>query len=213
MDCISLNNVIPNVFDPSTVKSEIWLKNTEFTKGKKYLVAAASGTGKSSLCSFIYGDRMDFRGNIRMDGVNVRDIRQSGWERIRRKEISIVFQDLKLFPELTALENILIKNELTQYKSEEEIRRRLVMLGLEDRINTKAATLSWGQQQRVAFVRALCQPYDFIIMDEPLSHLDEGNANLISQILGEELRENGAGAIVTSLGLTLKLNYDKTLRL
>ena len=69
--------------------------------------------------------------------------------------------------------------------------------------------MSFGQQQRVALVRALCQPFDFIFLDEPISHLDEENGRIMSRILVEEADRQGAGIIVTSIGKHLELNYNK----
>ena len=96
-----------------------------------------------------------------------------------------------------------------EYKVEECVDR----LGIADKRNAKVETLSWGQQQRVAFIRALCQPFDFIFLDEPISHLDEENVRIMSQILRDEVRKHGAGLILTSIGKHLSLDYSKTLRL
>lgn len=71
----------------------------------------------------------------------------------------------------------------------------------------------FGQQQRVAFVRALCQPFDFIFLDEPVSHLDDGNGKIMADILHEEAEKQGAGIIVTSIGKHIPLNYDRVLSL
>ena len=65
--------------------------------------------------------------------------------------------------------------------------------------------LSFGQQQRVAFIRSLCQPFDFIFLDEPISHLDDENSAIMSQLLMEETEKQGAGVIVTSIGKHLEL--------
>lgn len=73
--------------------------------------------------------------------------------------------------------------------------------------------MSFGQQQRVAFVRALCQPFDFIFLDEPISHLDDGNSKVMADILCEEIGKRGAGAVVTSIGKHLPLEYDRVLSL
>ena len=213
MQCISLNKLIPSVFEDEGMVSQVWLKDLAFEKGQRYLIEAASGTGKTSLCSFIYGDRRDFRGDILFDNSSVRILDNNLLRSYRERNLSVVFQDLKLFPELTALENVIVKNQLTNYKTIEQIRQLFDSLGLSHRIDTPASKLSLGQQQRVSFIRALCQPFDFIILDEPISHLDMGNADIISQILETELSERGASAIVTSLGVTLNIRYDKRLKL
>lgn len=86
-------------------------------------------------------------------------------------------------------------------------------LGIADKINIKVGQLSFGQQQRVALIRALCQPFDFIFLDEPISHLDESNGNIMCELLMKEVQKQGAGVIVTSIGKHLELNYDKIVRL
>ena len=129
------------------------------------------------------------------------------------KVSSILFQELRIFPELTALENVLLKNRLNDYKKKKEIIALFEAIGIPDKINEKAGMLSFGQQQRVAFIRSLCQPFDFIFLDEPISHLDDENSAIMSQLLMEETEKQGAGVIVTSIGKHLELPYDETLRL
>jgi ABC-type lipoprotein export system ATPase subunit len=125
----------------------------------------------------------------------------------------MLFQDLRLFPELTAWENVWIKNNLTGYKKRKEIRSLFDALDVGDKLNVQVQKLSYGQQQRVAFIRALCQPYDFIFLDEPLSHLDDENSALVSRMLAEEIEKQEAGMIVTSVGKQADLTYDEVWRL
>ena len=73
--------------------------------------------------------------------------------------------------------------------------------------------LSFGQQQRVAFIRSLCQPFDFIFLDEPISHIDDENSAIMSQLFMDDTEKQGAGVIVSSCGKHLELPYDETLRL
>jgi ABC-type phosphate/phosphonate transport system ATPase subunit len=71
--------------------------------------------------------------------------------------------------------------------------------------------MSYGQQQRVALMRALAQPFDFLLADEPISHLDDANAQAMGQLMLRETRAQGAGLIVTSIGKHLDLPYDNHL--
>jgi len=127
--------------------------------------------------------------------------------------VSHLFQELRLFPELTALENVEIKNRLTRFKTTAQITAWFERLGIADKTGQKIARMSYGQQQRVAFMRALVQPYDFIIMDEPVSHLDDDNAAIMGEIVGEEAAQQGAGIIITSIGRHIDMVYNKTFRL
>ena len=106
MSSIKLRNAIPDIFaDSKSLTSEVWLHDVDFERGKSYLIEADSGTGKSSLCSYIYGLRSDYQGTILIDDRDIRRFSINKWCEIRQSKISILFQDLRLFGELTAMEN------------------------------------------------------------------------------------------------------------
>lgn len=214
MNNINLQQTLPNVFaERESIVSEVWKKNLEFRKGEIYLIEADSGTGKSSLCSYIYGYRNDYQGTFNFDKENIRNLSVSKWVDVRKHSLSMLFQELRLFSELTALENIQLKNSLTGYKSKKEIETLFEAMGIDDKYNSKVCKLSFGQQQRVAFIRSLCQPFDFIFLDEPISHLDETNGQIMGDLLMQEVKKQGAGVIVTSIGKHIELNYNKIFKL
>lgn len=213
MDRIALQNTLPCVFEGRDVQSDIWLQDVTFQKGETILVEASSGTGKSSLCSYIIGYRKDYLGNILFDGKDIRQHSVSDWTKVRQHNLSLLFQELRLFPELTALENVQIKNGLTNHKSVNEIEDWFHRLGIADKMASKVGLMSFGQQQRVAMIRALVQPFDFLMVDEPISHLDDENSAIMCEIMMEEVRRQGAGVIVTSIGKHMNMSYDKTYRL
>ena len=206
--------MLPQVFSNTTdLKSDVWKQHIQFEKGKVYLVEAMSGTGKSTLCSYILGYRHDYTGKVCFDQTDGKMLSISDWVNIRKNSISHLFQELRLFPELTAMENIQIKNNLTGYKDEKEILGWFEMLGIADKVNAKIGRMSFGQQQRVAMIRALVQPFDFILADEPISHLDDRNSALMAQLMMSEAQKQGAGVIVTSIGKHMNLQYDMIYRL
>ena len=214
MNKITLDNTLPNVFlGRADIQSEIWRQQVTFEKGKTYLIEAQSGTGKSSLCSFIIGYRKDFDGKILFDGKDSRQLSVSEWIELRQRHISLLFQELRLFPELTAMENIEIKNSLTHHKQKKEIEGWFEALGIADKIDAPVRLMSFGQQQRVAMIRALVQPFDFLLCDEPISHLDDENSQIMANIMTEEAGKQGAGIIITSIGKHMELPYDKTFSL
>ncbi len=214
MNTIELTGTLPMVFSRRTdIQSDIWQRNVTLEKGHTYLIEANSGTGKSSLCSYIIGYRKDYSGTILFDGRDTRTLRVSDWVRIRMQHISYLFQELRLFPELTAVENVEIKNRLTNFKTKEQIHRWFEALQIEDRMDTKVRFMSFGQQQRVAMIRALVQPFDFLLLDEPISHLDDSNSDMMRDIMLQEATRQGAGIVVTSIGKHMQLNYDKTFSL
>lgn len=195
------------------IHSEVWLQNITLERGKRYLISAESGTGKSSMCSYIYGYRQDYSGVIAFDGKDIHSLSVDQWCDIRQRHIAYLPQDMRLFGELTALENVELKNRLTGFKSNEEIRRLFEIMGIADKQDSLASKLSIGQQQRVAIIRTLCQPCDFILLDEPVSHLDEDNNRIVAELIAQEAAHQGAGVIATSVGNHLKMEVDQIFRL
>ena len=214
MDAIKLEMVYPKVFTISEVQdSAIWNKQVDFLKTKKYLIKASSGKGKSSFCNFVYGTRLDYNGTILFDSIETKTLDRKHWDTIHQTHLSFVFQDLQLFPELTSLENIALKNNITKHKTIDEIEYMLDLLGIRKKQNECISTMSYGQQQRVAIIRALCQPFDFLLLDEPTSHLDDENASKIGELVSEEIKKQNACLIVMSIGKDLPIDYDKILDL
>ena len=184
MNRIHLRQTLPQVFaDRDAITSDVWHRDITFHKGKRYLIEAASGTGKSSLCSYVYGYRNDYQGIINFDERNIRSLSVNDWIDIRKHSLSILFQELRIFPELTAIENIQLKNRLTNFKKRKEVLTLFEAIGIADKVNEKAGKLSFGQQQRVAFIRSLCQPFDFIFLDEATNALDANNEREIMEQL------------------------------
>lgn len=214
MDKILFNNVLPHVFENNEdITSEVWRKDVAFEKGNTYLVEADSGKGKSTFCSYVIGYRHDYSGQILFDDKDIKAMRVADWTNVRKQNISYLFQELRLFPELTAFENVEIKNRLTGFKTIEEIEQMFERLGIMDKLNVKVGLMSFGQQQRVAMIRALVQPFDFILADEPISHLDSRNSQTMGEMMMEEVKRQGAGVIVTSIGKHIEMHYDKVLKL
>lgn len=211
---IRLHDVVPEIFaERNDIVSDIWHTDVVLERGKNYLIEAASGTGKSSLCSYLYGQRGDYRGVISFDGEDVKKYDINRWCDIRQHNVSILFQDLRLFGELTALENVEIKNRITKHRTQKQIEVWFEELGIGDKLNSRIDRMSYGQQQRVALIRSLCQPYDFLFLDEPISHLDDRNSDIMRDIILREAGTAGAAVVATSIGKHMNIDYDKTLRL
>ncbi|MBP3213716.1 MAG: ATP-binding cassette domain-containing protein [Bacteroidaceae bacterium] len=214
MNKIQLLHTLPNVFEGRIdIVSDIWQQDVTFEKGELYLVEANSGTGKSSLCSYIYGYRHDYQGQILFDGEDIRKYSVAKWTNVRQKHFALLWQELRMFPELTAWENVEIKNKLTGFQKRKQIEEWFDMLGITDRLHAKVGRMSFGQQQRVALIRALCQPFDFLLVDEPISHLDDSNAEIMGRIMTTEAKRQGAGIIATSIGKHIELEYDRIFNL
>ena len=219
MNKIQFNHVLPQVFQAIATEknvamtSSIWLQDVTFERGRHYLIEADSGKGKSTFCSYILGYRHDYSGQILFDGKDSRQYTIADWSKLRQRHVSCLFQELRLFPELTAFENVEIKNKLTRHKTRQQIERWFECLGIADKLTAKVGRMSFGQQQRVALMRALVQPFDFLLADEPISHLDDRNAETMATLIKEEACSQGASLIITSIGKRLPINYDITLQL
>lgn len=214
LERIELRGMLPRVFVSEPISSsEVWRSDVVFRRGEYVMVEAASGAGKSSMCAYIFGSRTDYEGRLLFDGTDASQLGPEEWQRMRRVNIAYLPQELALFPELTAWENIQLKNRLTGHVDDARIREWLERLGIADRADYPAGKMSIGQQQRLAIVRALCQPFDFILLDEPVSHLDEANNHIAASLIHEEASRQGAGIISTSVGNRLLLEYSRHLRL
>ena len=217
IDKITLQNLVPPVFmgDPDHEKrhSDVWRRNTSLERGKLYCIDAASGTGKTSLCSFLFGVRRDYAGSIIFNDTNISSYKIKDWCEIRRRHLAYMPQELDVFGELTALDNILLKNRLTHFKTEAEIRQMFEELEIDNRINSYCARMSVGQRQRVALIRSLCQPLDFILLDEPVSHLDAVNNAKCAAMVVAEARRQEASVVSTSVGNPLAITDPIVLKL
>ena len=214
MQSITLSDVLPRVFaDRSDIRSQVWRTDLRLESGKKYLIMAESGGGKSSLCAYIYGYRTDYEGTIRFDNRSIGELSIAEWCNVRRNDIAYLPQELRLFPELTALENVELKNRLSRHKTSEQIAEMFDRLGIADKLNSPVGKLSIGQQQRVAIIRTLCQPCSFFLLAEPVSHLDAANNSIVARMVTEEAERLGAGIIATSVGNNLDINAEEVLRL
>jgi len=181
-----LQNILPFPLKEQkfTHVSNIWQTDCFFEKGKKYLVLAPSGKGKSTFLHILYGLRKDYEGRVSFDKENIQKFQPSEWANLRKDKLAIVFQDL-----------------------------RAARLGIQDLLQQSCETLSYGQKQRVAIIRALVQPFDFLLLDEPFSHLDEENTKNALSLITEICQEQEAGMILVSLGEEYPIEFDKHLQL
>ena len=202
------------MLEQDTSGSEVWEADSLLLEqGKTFVVEAPSGRGKTSLLSVIYGIRKDYRGHSFLDERELGSFAPKEWSQIRKHKLSFIFQGLELFDDLTALENIQLKNRITAYHTDERIMEMARKLGIDLFLHRKAGILSFGQQQRAAIIRALCQPFDFLLADECFSHMDSENSLIAYQLIREECKARGAGLILTSLSKTDLPDADMSLNL
>lgn len=130
---------------------------------------------------------------------------------LRATQISVIFQDMRLFPALTAWENIEIKRQLTNTVTEVQVTNWMEQLCISHKRDASGTTLSYGEQQRVAIIRALVQPYSWLLMDEPFSHLDKENTARAIQLIAEVTTQNKASMLLADLDDNNHFTYTKKL--
>lgn len=198
---LSLQGVIPVPLREKVTayQSGMWNAARTFSKGDYVFVQAPSGTGKTTLVHILYGLRKDYEGTVKWDNILLTGLNSETLAKLRTNNVSVIFQDMRLFPELTAWENIEAKRRLTNTVTAEQANSWLDRLGLAEKKNSLGSTLSYGEQQRVAIVRALLQPFEWLLMDEPFSHLDHANTDKAIALIGEVVRQHNAGMILADL--------------
>lgn len=210
---LHLENLLPHPLAPLTRPSDVWQQSLRFAAGERVFVQAPSGTGKTTLIHLLYGLRRDASGSVRWDG---KDLWPQGVEALaalRSGPVSVVFQDLRLFPELTAWENLQVKADLGTDISEREMEGWLQRLGLDHRRNALAKTLSYGERQRVAILRALVQPARWLLLDEPFSHLDAANTAAAVSLIGSVCNRRGTAFLYADLDANAHFTYTRRLKL
>lgn len=211
---ILLQEIIPTYFEKEQITgSEIWDKNISFNKGEHVHIVAPSGSGKTSLIHFIYGLRKDYEGTISYQNENIKNFSLEKYSTFRQRHLSIVFQDLRLFAEQSVKNNIELKRQLNPYHPPQKMEEMARRLGILNKLSRLAKTCSYGEQQRIAIIRSLMQPFDFLLMDEPFSNLDESNRAKAFELIKEECTLRNASMIFADLKELDFLKREKILKL
>lgn len=198
---IEFNLVIPEPIQSNyNPASEIWNQKFSLQTGTEYNINAKSGKGKSTFTQIIYGIRKDFQGDVLVDNKSIKSISNADLAKMRQEQLSILFQDLRLFTELTAKDNILVNAALNDDPPLHLINDWANQLGVAHLLERPAGLLSYGERQRIALIRALIQPFQWILLDEPFSHLDLENTEIAYSLIKQRAKEQNAGIILTTLG-------------
>jgi cell division transport system ATP-binding protein len=159
--------------------------NLEIRKGEFCVLAGPSGAGKSTLLRLLFCAERASSGQVILQGKNLARLKPSQIPYVRRN-IGVVFQDFKLLPEISVVDNVALALEV-QGRAPEEVRRRslevLKQVGLSHKLHQRAANLSGGEQQRVAIARALVPEPAILLCDEPTGNLDAERAKDILELL------------------------------
>ena len=209
---ICLDQVIPHPLMESGISSsEIWGKSVTFEKPNFIRIEAQSGKGKSTLLHILYGLRFDYQGSCKIDGLDSSSFSKEKWRILWTDQLSLLFQDLRLFLNLSARENLELLP--STYKEGPSMVDMCKELAIDHLLDCPVATLSFGQRQRFALVRSLLKPFEWLLLDEPFSHLDEKNAVRAAHLIKTCAKIRKAGVLYTSLSTSNPLPNDHTLSL
>jgi ABC-type lipoprotein export system ATPase subunit len=168
--------------------------------GELLVILGASGSGKSTLLNVLGLLEEPDRGDVWFGDERVSALGRSARSRARGRMVGFVFQSFMLLPELTALENVLLAARYTGRRGPAIRQRALELLegfGVLDRRDHYPPQLSGGEQQRVAFCRALLGDPPILLADEPTGNLDDGNARVILEALRYRARAGSAVVVVS----------------
>lgn len=213
---LELKNIIPIPLKEKLLQrnSDIWNKHVQFNASDFIKIKAPSGTGKTTFVHIIYKLRYDYEGDVIWNNKDLRSTQAEELATLRQQQLSIIFQDLRLFPNLTAKENIELKRVMQKPLYESNIIDEMAaQLGITSILQQKASMCSYGEQQRIAIIRSLMQPFNWLIMDEPFSHLDKNNIDKAAALIASECKKRNAGIILTDLEDDDHFAYSKFMNL
>ena len=171
----------------------------QIKRGDFLFITGPSGSGKSTLLKLLYGGEHPTTGKVLVNSVELSGLRGNNLSKLRR-QIGVVFQDYKLIPRRTVLENVAFVL-WAQGFTRKEIHRRLLptlkLVGLQDKANCFPEELSGGEQQRVSIARAIVSTPPLLLADEPTGNLDPDNSWQVIKIL-KKLNSIGITVIVTT---------------
>jgi lipoprotein-releasing system ATP-binding protein len=185
-------------------------------KGEVVALVAPSGSGKSTLLH-IAGllDAAD-AGEVSINGQKMDAQSDRRRTATRRNEVGFVYQFHHLLPEFTALENIVLPqlaNGVGERAARDHAMELMARVGVDARATHRPAELSGGEQQRVAFCRALANRPALLLADEPTGNLDPDTSDTVFAALMELVRDTGLSALIATHNLDLAARMDRTLRL
>ena len=185
-----------------------------FEEGQVCAVMGSSGSGKTTLLSLMAGLDLPTSGRVLFDGVSTAEL---DLERYRREQAAVIYQNFRLFPLLTAAENIMYPMELRGIRTRAARDRAMALL---ERVGLPAsaadrfpAMLSGGEQQRVAIARALGMETRLLLADEPTGNLDTVNSDHIFAILQGLAHEDGYAVVIVTHDESIGRRADVLLRM
>ncbi|HLR72642.1 MAG TPA: cell division ATP-binding protein FtsE [Pseudogracilibacillus sp.] len=173
--------------------------NVEIDSGEFVYIVGPSGAGKSTFIRLIYREEVPTKGEITIQGIETKKMKNRTVPFLRRK-VGVIFQDFKLLPRLTVYENVAFALEVIEEEPKrirERVMEVLELVGLKNKVRSFPHELSGGEQQRVSIARAIANNPDIVIADEPTGNLDPDTSWSIMRIL-EEINSRGTTVIMAT---------------
>ena len=187
--------------------------NLDIAAGERVALTGESGSGKSTLLHLIAGlDRAD-RGEIKLDGLSVGDLSDSGRAALRRDRLGLVFQQFNLITSLDVAENLAFQARIAGRHDPAWQAELIKRLGLADLLKRYPEQLSGGQQQRVAIGRALATRPLLVLADEPTGNLDEATADEVLALTRDLVARTGCGFLMVTHSARLAATLDRHIHL
>ncbi len=167
--------------------------------GESLAVTGPSGSGKTTLLNIIASLEKPTSGSVQVNGEDVVSLDAASAQRYRASRIGLVFQEHRLLPQLTAMENVLLPTLADGMKQNQRRGPELLSaLGLSDRADLFAWQLSGGERQRVAIARALINGAKLLLCDEPTGNLDQENARAVADLLLKVATEHAVAVLIVT---------------
>jgi putative ABC transport system ATP-binding protein len=181
-------------------------------RGEWVAVTGPSGSGKSTLLNLLSAMDRPSSGEIRVDAWRLSQLRGRERARYRREVVGLVFQQFHTIPYLSALENVMLAQQLHSMADEQEARASLARVGLAELAHKRPGELSGGEQQRLCIARALINDPPLILADEPTGNLDAANAERVLALLAD-LHRGGQTLVLVTHDESLAARAQRRVRL
>lgn len=212
MNILEMKNVSYSYYNNSHVIHAVKDMSFQFQRGKVYAAVGKSGSGKSTMLSLLAGLDLPHSGRILFKGKSTSHM---DLDEYRRTGVGVIYQNFKLFPLMTGLENVMYPMELCGIKGSEamdkaeELCKKVSLPGTI--LNRFPGMMSGGEQQRVAIARALTMDRHVILADEPTGNLDSENGNNIIEILKKVASEEDCCVIIATHDINIMEQTDELL--